>query len=67
MTAIPVKSWTKSEPKTSLLSQEQVNKIKPLLDELAPRLNAYLRSIGPLKKREIPDSTDHGQLTTDNI
>ena len=59
--------WLRRAYVRELISQERVNKIKPLLDELAPRLNAYLRSIGPLKKREIPDSTDHGQLTTDNI
>ncbi len=29
-----------------LLSDEQVNRLKPIVDELAPRLNAYLRSIG---------------------
>jgi hypothetical protein len=29
-----------------------VSKLKPLLDELAPRLNAYLRSIGPVPAKE---------------
>jgi four helix bundle protein len=29
-----------------LLSPKQVNVLKPLTDELAPRLNAYLKSIG---------------------
>jgi len=28
-----------------------VNKIKPLVDNLAPMLNAYLRSIGPVSSR----------------
>jgi four helix bundle protein len=32
--------------KRKLLDEHQVNKIKPLVDNLAPMLNAYLRSIG---------------------
>ena len=39
-----------------LLDDDKVAILKPLLDELAPRLNAYLRSIGfdraELKKRK---------------
>ena len=51
-----------------LLTQEEVDCFRPLLDELAPRLNAYLRSIGPA-----PDpatrgarATGNGPLTTDH-
>ena len=33
-----------------LLDDNQVNKIKPLVDNLAPMLNGYLRSIGPVSK-----------------
>lgn len=33
--------------KRNLLSAEQTDELKFLLDELAPTLNAYLRSIGP--------------------
>lgn len=29
-----------------LLTQAQVNKLKPLIDNLAPQLNSYLKSIG---------------------
>jgi four helix bundle protein len=32
--------------KRNLLSQAEIDTIKPLMDELAPRLNAYLKSIG---------------------
>jgi len=39
-----------------LLTQKQIDKLKPITDELAPRLNAYLKSIG----------THHGQRTTDH-
>jgi len=30
-----------------LLSEAQIHDLKPLVDELAPKLNAYLKSIGP--------------------
>ena len=32
-----------------LTAEAQVKRIKPLIDELAPRLNAYLKSIGTVK------------------
>src|SRR3989441_4275457 len=31
-----------------LLTEAEVKKLKPLVDELGPRLNAYLKSIGPI-------------------
>ncbi len=37
--------------KRKLLDESQVNKIKPLVDNLAPMLNAYLRSIGRVSNR----------------
>jgi four helix bundle protein len=37
--------------KRKLLDDTQVNKIKPLVDNLAPMLNAYLRSIGWVSNR----------------
>jgi four helix bundle protein len=40
------KHWLRRPFKRKLRSEEQVATLKPLLDELAPRLNAYLRSIG---------------------
>ena len=39
--------WLRRAFRRSLLGQKQVSALKPLLDELALRLNAYLRSIGP--------------------
>jgi len=41
-----------------LIGQTQVKTIKPLIDELAPRLNAYLKSIGTAKKEGEPDTPD---------
>lgn len=37
--------------KRKLLDDKQVNKIRPLVENLAPMLNAYLRSIGPAPTR----------------
>jgi hypothetical protein len=38
--------WLRQAYKRNLLTNEQVNRIKPIIDELSPRLNAYLNSIG---------------------
>jgi len=40
------KHWLRRAYRRDLLSDDQVEALKPLLDELAPRLNAYLNSIG---------------------
>jgi four helix bundle protein len=40
------KHWLRRAFKRALLNETQVAKLKPLLDELGPRLNAYLKSIG---------------------
>ncbi|PWT91949.1 MAG: four helix bundle protein [Acidobacteria bacterium] len=42
--------WLRRANKRGLLSVEHVKILKPMLDELGPRLNAYLKSIGPLKQ-----------------
>jgi four helix bundle protein len=39
------KHWLRRAYRRKLLSQEQIDVLKPMIDELAPRLNAYLRSI----------------------
>lgn len=36
--------------KRNLLSAEQVEKLKPLVDNLAPQLNSYIKSIGARSK-----------------
>lgn len=46
--------WLRRAFHRKLLNKDQVNIIKPLVDELAPRLNAYIKSIGPQ-----PDTTDN--------
>lgn len=40
------KQWLKRAYKRKLLTNEQIHHISPIITELAPRLNAYLNSIG---------------------
>jgi four helix bundle protein len=42
----------------NLLSSRQVEKLKSIVDELGPRLNAYLRSIGPARPDCSPMTND---------
>jgi four helix bundle protein len=39
------KHWLRRAFKRQLLTTKQINKVKPIIDELAPTLNAYLNSI----------------------
>jgi four helix bundle protein len=39
--------WLRRAFKRKLLTQDQVNLLQPLLDNLCPMLNSYLKSIGP--------------------
>jgi|SRR5687768_2640170 len=39
------KHWLRRAYKRRLLSVDQVNRIRPIIDELAPKLNAYVRSL----------------------
>lgn len=55
--------WLRRAHQRHLLTREQVGRIRPLIDELGPRLNAYLKSIGT-KKSEFP--TRNLQPTTNN-
>lgn len=42
--------WLRRAYKRKLLNDEQIKQLKPLVDELNPKLNAYLRSIGTQHK-----------------
>ena len=44
-------SWLRLAYTRHLLADEQLRKIKPILDELPPKLNAYLNSIGGNKDK----------------
>ena len=41
--------WLRRAYKRDLLKKEEVNRIKPIINELAPKLNAYLKSIGKIQ------------------
>ncbi len=62
--------WLRRAYKRKLLSDEQASKLKPIIQGLAPMLNAYLRSIGGASqnKRLVtsrPPTTDHRPPTND--
>ena len=44
--------WLRRAYKRGLLQSEDITKLKTLIEELGPRLNAYLTSIGP--KHSVP-------------
>ncbi len=44
--------WLRRAYIRNLLTQEQVNKLKPIVDELSPKLNAYLKSIGNIPEKK---------------
>ena len=47
--------WLRQAYKRKLISEQAALGIKPIIDELAPRLNAYLNSIGKTKKQMTND------------
>lgn len=44
--------WLRRAYRRGLLTKDQTARLKPLVDELAPRLNAYLNSIGRFESDE---------------
>ena len=49
--------WLRRAYRRKLLSANEVNDLLPLIQELTPKLNAYLRSIGSLEKKRRLGST----------
>jgi four helix bundle protein len=47
-----VRHWLRRAYRRRFLNQEQVNRLQPLLDNLCPMLNNYLKSIGPSDSNE---------------
>ena len=45
------KHWLRRSHSRGLLTTAQTNDLKPIIDELAPTLNAYLNSIGTMSVR----------------
>ena len=68
-----VRHWLRRAHKRKLLSKEQVDRLKPLIDNLSPMLNAYLHSVGTVSSGaeaasdEAPEpvTRDEGLMTKD--
>lgn len=43
--------WLRRAYRRKLLTEKQVTELVPILEELVPKLNAYLGSVGSLKQR----------------
>ena len=57
------KHWLRRAYSRGLLSTEDVKRIRPIIDELAPNLNAYLQSIGSMETIRVDEN---GDRTTDH-
>ena len=58
--------WLRRAYKRALLTNEQVDKVRPIVDELAPKLNAYLRSINSASVSEV-ERGDSAQRTKPKV
>ena len=52
------KHWLRIAIKRRLVANEQLSQITPLLEELSPKLNAYIKSIGKKTDSEIPPNDE---------
>ena len=50
--------WLRRAYKRGLLSEKQINNLVPIVKELTPRLNAYLGSVGLLRRRPMSSYED---------
>lgn len=53
--------WLRRAFKRNLLSQEQIEELRPLIKQLSPTLNAYLSSIGKNANSQGQRTKDKGQ------
>ncbi len=58
---IETKHFLRRAYRRQLLTREQVNSLKPIVDELAPSLNAYLRSIGDVQEKKTSNGNKSSQ------
>ncbi len=60
--------WLRRAYQRKLLSAAEVNRLKPLIRELGPRLNAYLNSIGRFPSTSVtaPQATKNQEQRTKN-
>jgi len=68
-----IKHWLRRAYKRGLLTEEQVSQIRKLVEELTPKLSAYINSIGLKNGMQMTDqhgsrrtSRSNTQLTTDD-
>jgi four helix bundle protein len=52
--------WLRRAYKRDLLKKKEVDRLKPIVDELAPKLNAYLKSIGKIPEKTMDKTTIYG-------
>ena len=53
------KHWLRRAYRRGLLTEKTIMKLKPLLDELSPKLNNYLKSIGRIVPSSPGNETDN--------
>ena len=52
------KHWLRRAFKRKLLSEAEIGRIKPIIDELSPKLNAYINSIKSVSRDKPPTTND---------
>ena len=52
------KHWLRRAYKRNLLSENEVTRLKPILDELSPKLNAYIKSIKAVGEKQQRTTND---------
>lgn len=61
--------WLRRAYRRKLLTPVEVDRLRPLIQNLAPQLNSYLQSIGPVVSKSPDDARERispRPLTTDN-
>jgi four helix bundle protein len=58
-----LKHWLRRAHKRNLLDEAEKNSLQKLIEELTPKLSAYINSIGKKGNRAIHLAPDHRQLT----
>ena len=60
------KHWLRRAYKRTLLSKNQVEALKPIINELSPKLNAYFRSVNSAAERQRAKNKVQSSKHTDN-
>jgi four helix bundle protein len=48
-----VQHWLRRAYRRNLLSEDHIGRLRPVIDELTPKINTYLKSIGREKDQEV--------------